>query len=51
MFKLTSEKRICFIGKSSDLLLFLKELSFKHKEFRELQTIKTYSDKSIATTK
>ncbi|AKL94915.1 hypothetical protein CACET_c14510 [Clostridium aceticum] len=47
MIKLTSEKRICFIGKSGDLLLFLKELSFNHKEFKELQTVKSYSHKSI----
>lgn len=43
MLKFVKSDRICFIGKSTDLLVFLKHLSATYTKVRDIKKAKYYS--------
>ncbi|WP_279233108.1 hypothetical protein [Marinisporobacter balticus] len=43
MLKFTKPNRICFIGKSTELLVFLKHLSITYPKIKDIKQAKYYN--------
>ncbi len=43
MLKFTSQNRICFIGKSKELLLFLNYLLTTYPQIKDIKKVKYYN--------